>query len=104
MKVLLAASRLYSVTEKISSDTYERFDFKSIPDPPGFEELVSSDIKDKTNRIISVSMWDIGRNPFFSLTLKKFFLITKFFCLVIGGLKSIMIYLQDPFLRTPRLE
>ena len=71
MRVLRNASRLYSVTDKISIDTYERFSIQSIPDPPGFEELSPINVEKKANRIVSVSMWDSGRNPFFFIELEK---------------------------------
>lgn len=71
MRVLKDASRLYSVTDKISRDTYERFGIRSVPNPPGFEELCNTDIKNKIQRIVSISMWDTGRNPFFFIELEK---------------------------------
>jgi glycosyltransferase involved in cell wall biosynthesis len=86
MKILLTASRLYSVTGKISQDTYERFGIKSIPDPPGFEDLVSADIKDRVHRVVSVSMWDIGRNPFFYIDLEK--VLPNYEILLLGNWRS----------------
>lgn len=56
MGVLRNASRLYSVTDKISLDTYERFGIQSTPDTPGFEELSTVNVEKKVNRIVSVSM------------------------------------------------
>lgn len=70
-RVLVNASRLYSVTEKISRDTLDRFGILSIPNPPGFEELANVNICKKIDRIVSVSMWDTGRNPFFFIELEK---------------------------------
>ena len=71
MKVLSNASRVYSITEKISNDTFDRFGINPIPDPPGFEELSTVNVEKKANRIVSASMWDSGRNPFFFIELEK---------------------------------
>ena len=71
MKVLRNASRLYSVTEKISIDTYKRFGIKSISNPPGFEDVSNMVAEKKIDRIVSTSMWDAGRNPFFFIELEK---------------------------------
>ena len=86
MRVLKNASRLYSVTDKISRDTYERFGIQSVPNPPGFEELGKTDIKNKIQRIVSISMWDTGRNPFFFIELEK--VLTDYEILLLGNWRN----------------
>ena len=83
MRVLRNASRLYSVTDKISLDTYERFGIQSIPDPPGFEELSNDGMENKVPRIVSISMWDPGRDPFFFIELEK--LLDSYEILLLGN-------------------
>ena len=72
IRILKNATRVYSVTVKIAKDTIQRFGINVLPDPPGFEFLGETDPSHKLNRIVSVSMWDIGRNPFFFLQLDKY--------------------------------
>jgi len=72
IRILKNATRVYSVTAKIANDTIQRFDINVIPDPPGFEFLGEPDLSQKLNRIVSVSMWDKGRNPFFFIELEKY--------------------------------
>lgn len=86
MKLLSNASRVYSVSEKISKDTFDRFSIKSIPDPPGFEELNNISFGNKINRIVSVSMWDSGRDPFFFIKLEK--VLCNYEILLLGNWRS----------------
>ena len=86
MKVLHQASKVYSITEKISDDTFARFGIRSIPDPPGFEELNDINIGNKVNRIVSVSMWDPGRNPFFFIELEK--VLSNYEILLLGNWRN----------------
>ena len=72
IRILKNATRVYSVTDKIAKDTIQRFDINVLPDPPGFDLLGEADPSHKLNRIVSVSMWDIGRNPFFFIQLEKY--------------------------------
>lgn len=96
MKVLSNASRVYSVTEKISKDTIDRFEINSIPDPPGFEELGTVNMENKANRIVSVSMWDSGRNPFFFMELEN--VLDNYEILILGNWRNQNYY--DLFMRS----
>ena len=96
MKVLSNASRVYSITEKISNDTFDRFGINLIPDPPGFEELSTVNVEKRANRIVSVSMWDSGRNPFFFIELEK--VLDNYEILLLGNWRNQQYY--DLFMRS----
>ena len=83
LKILKNASRVYSITEKIAHETLTRFSISSIPNPPGFEILGKIDPQLKKDRIISISMWDKGRNPFFFIELGK--MIKEYEIMLLGN-------------------
>jgi glycosyltransferase involved in cell wall biosynthesis len=86
MKILKNASKIYSVTEKIANDTFKRFGLQVTPDPPGFDKPdTDPDIVRKT-RIVSISMWDGGRNPFFFIELEK--LVKDYDILLLGNWRN----------------
>ena len=72
LKVLRNASKIYSVTEKIARNTNERFDLKVVPNPPGFDHQNILSFEERENLIVSVSMWDEPRNPYFFIELEKY--------------------------------
>ena len=84
-KVLNNAARIYSISEKIALDTYTKIGINPIVNPPGFEHLKNPNII-KRNVIITISMWDEGRNPFFFIDLEK--LIPDYQILILGNWRT----------------
>lgn len=94
-KVLLNASRIYSISNKISYDTYQKMKINTIENPPGFEHLNNPNVR-RRNRIVSISMWDEGRNPFFFIELEK--LLDDFEIVILGNWRTSEFY--NKFVKT----
>ena len=71
-RILRNAEKVYSVTQKIASDTNMRFGYNVVSNPPGFDRLKSLPSNERRNSVASIAMWDANRDPYFFIQLEKY--------------------------------